>query len=102
MLLHQRDTDSAESGDHNQLLCISQSMYLTVCSGSQELEKRYEMALELLGERNELVDKLEDDIREMKEIFHNQLSLMADQLSMAQQSARPEPQDVSALVPYQA
>ncbi len=49
------------------------------------------MALELLGERNELVDKLEDDIREMKEIFHNQLSLMADQLSMTQQSARPEP-----------
>ena len=41
------------------------------------------MALELLGERNEHVDKLEDDIREMKDIFHSQLSLMADQLSMA-------------------
>ena len=51
----------------------------------QELQKRYEMALELLGERNEYVDKLEDDIREMKSIFHTQLSLMADQLSMAKQ-----------------
>ena len=49
----------------------------------QDLEKRYEMALELLGERNEHADKLEDDIREMKDIFHSQLSLMADQLSMA-------------------
>jgi len=77
-------------------------MYSTVCYGSQDLEKRYEMALELLGERNELVDKLEDDIREMKEIFHNQLSLMADQLSMTQQSARPEPINISAHVPYQA
>ena len=53
----------------------------------QEARARYEMALELLGERNEHVDKLEDDIREMKDIFHAQLSLMADQLSQAQQSA---------------
>ena len=57
----------------------------------QELEKRYEMALELLGERNEHVDKLEDDIREMKEIFHSQLSLMADQLSMAMSSEQQKP-----------
>ena len=42
------------------------------------------MALELLGERNERVDQLEDDILEMKGIFHAQLELMADQLSMAQ------------------
>ena len=54
-------------------------------SAKQELQKRYEMALELLGERNEHVDKLEDDIREMKGIFHNQLSLMADQLTGAKQ-----------------
>ena len=55
-------------------------------SAKQELQKRYEMALELLGERNEHVDKLEDDIREMKDIFHNQLSLMADQLTRAKQA----------------
>ena len=53
----------------------------------QELEKRYEMALELLGERNEHADKLEEDIREMKHIFRSQLSLMADQLSTAKQAA---------------
>jgi hypothetical protein len=52
----------------------------------QELQKRYEVALELLGERNELVDKLEDDVRDMKDIFHNQLSLMADQLTRAKQA----------------
>ena len=48
------------------------------------------MALELLGERNEYVDKLEDDIREMKSIFHSQLSLMADQLLMAKQGGGAE------------
>ncbi|EIE21880.1 hypothetical protein COCSUDRAFT_47970 [Coccomyxa subellipsoidea C-169] len=51
----------------------------------KEARARYDMALELLGERNEHVDKLEDDIREMKDIFHTQLSLMADQLTRAQQ-----------------
>lgn len=55
----------------------------------QVMEKRYEMALELLGERNEYVDKLEDDIREMKSIFHSQLSLMAEQLATATQAAGP-------------
>jgi hypothetical protein len=37
----------------------------------------------LLGERNEYVDKLEDDISDMKSIFHSQLSLIADQLASA-------------------
>ena len=50
----------------------------------QDWEAKYDMALELLGERNERVDQLEDDILEMKSIFHAQLGLMADQLSMAQ------------------
>ncbi|BDA46997.1 probable TATA element modulatory factor [Coccomyxa sp. Obi] len=53
----------------------------------KECQARYDMALELLGERNEHVDKLEDDIREMKEIFHGQLSLMADQLTQARNAA---------------
>ena len=66
-------------------------------ASDQELEKRYEMALELLGERNEYVDKLEDDIREMKSIFHSQLSLMADQLFTAKQSGSAEGQEASAI-----
>ena len=39
------------------------------------------MALELLGERNERIDQLEDDIRDMKHIFHSQLSSLVDQLA---------------------
>ncbi|KAK9807806.1 hypothetical protein WJX72_009986 [[Myrmecia] bisecta] len=39
------------------------------------------MALELLGERNERVEQLEEDIRDMKAIFHEQLSFMTDQLN---------------------
>lgn len=50
----------------------------------QDLTARYDVALELLGERNELIDKLEEDIADMKSIFHSQLSLMADQLAAAQ------------------
>ena len=46
----------------------------------QDQCQRYETALELLGERNERVDQLEEDIAEMKQIFHDQLSMMADQL----------------------
>ena len=47
----------------------------------QELQHRYELALELLGERNERVDALEDDVREMKHIFHSQLSSLVDELN---------------------
>lgn len=47
----------------------------------QELHERFDMALELLGERNELVESLEMDILEMKEIFHAQLQEAVDQLS---------------------
>ena len=68
-----------------------QRLPLTDHLAAQELEKRYEMALELLGERNEHVDKLEDDIREMKDIFHSQLSLMADQLSLAKGAEQLKP-----------
>lgn len=49
----------------------------------QELGQRYDTALELLGERNERVDQLEEDIAEMKQIFHGQISMMADQLKKA-------------------
>ena len=51
---------------------------------SQDQEGRYEMALELLGERNERIDQLEDDIRDMKHIFHVQLEGLVEQLAHAQ------------------
>ena len=54
----------------------------TVCLADlQEHQQRYDTALELLGERNEQVDQLEEDIAEMKQIFHEQISVMADQLN---------------------
>ena len=57
-----------------------------VCLLLQEQQEKYDTALELLGERNERVDQLEDDIAEMKRIFHEQISLMADQLNRQQQT----------------
>lgn len=48
----------------------------------QDLQHRYTMALELLGERNERVEQLEEDINEMKQIFHTQLDLMSQQLNV--------------------
>ena len=52
----------------------------------QEQGQRYDTALELLGERNERVDQLEEDVTEMKQIFHEQISMMADQLNQASQT----------------
>lgn len=45
-----------------------------------ETKKRLDVALEVLGERNERVEMLEEDIKDMKEIFHQQLAVAADQL----------------------
>lgn len=52
----------------------------------QDLGERYDTVLELLGERNENVDQLEEDIADMKQIFHQQISMMADQLMKANQT----------------
>jgi chromosome segregation ATPase len=49
----------------------------------QELERRVDVALELLGERNERIEQLEDDIAEMKGIFREQLEECAQQLAAA-------------------
>lgn len=47
----------------------------------RELEAQQGMALELLGERNERVECLEEDVEEMKRIFRQQLDLVAMQLA---------------------
>ncbi|GAX84327.1 hypothetical protein CEUSTIGMA_g11749.t1 [Chlamydomonas eustigma] len=49
----------------------------------EHMSKRVDVALELLGERNERVEQLEGDIAEMKKIFHHQLELVVDQLATA-------------------
>lgn len=53
----------------------------------QEGKRRLQICLELLGERNERIEQLEDDIAEMKIIFRSQLSLAADQLDVMQRGA---------------
>jgi hypothetical protein len=45
--------------------------------------KKLDVALEVLGEKKERVEALEEDIRDMKAIFHEQISLAADQLADA-------------------
>lgn len=52
------------------------------------LTKRYDTAVVLIGEGEERIEQLEDDIREMKAIFHEQISIMADQLQLATQAER--------------
>ena len=48
-----------------------------------DLTRRCDTAMVLVGEGEERVEQLEDDIREMKKIFHDQISTMADQLQQA-------------------
>ena len=52
----------------------------------QEGKRRLQICLELIGERNEHSDHLEDDIAEMKMIFKSQISLAADQLALMRQA----------------
>ena len=51
----------------------------------QEVKQRQQICLELLGERNEHIEELEDDVAEMKIIFRTQMSLAADQLTTMRQ-----------------
>lgn len=52
----------------------------------QEGKRRLQICLELIGERNERIDHLEDDIAEMKMIFRSQICLAADQLDAFRQN----------------
>ena len=58
----------------------------------QEAKRRLEICLELVGERNERIEQLEDDIGEMKGIFRSQLSLAADQLIALHQASQRQQQ----------
>ena len=48
-----------------------------------ETTRKLDVALECIGERNERIESLEEDIRDMKTIFHEQLQEAADQLAAA-------------------
>ena len=65
----------------NRSLCSEIKTFL------QEVKQRQQICLELLGERNEHIEELEDDVADMKIIFRSQISLAADQLiTMRQQN----------------
>ncbi|GFH06581.1 TMF_TATA_bd domain-containing protein, partial [Haematococcus lacustris] len=72
-------------------------------AGARQLQKalaqvqtRCDVALELLGERNERIEQLEDDIADMRSIFHSQLELVVDQLNRAQQQPAAVMQQAAA------
>ena len=60
---------------------VEECVKLQVAVG--DLTRRCDTAMVLVGEGEERVEQLEDDIREMKKIFHDQISTMADQLQQA-------------------
>lgn len=51
------------------------------------IQGKLNICLEILGERNEKIEQLQDDIRDMKRIFHEQLNLCVDQLTAARREA---------------
>ena len=53
----------------------------------QDLSGKLTVAMVLLGERNERIEELEDDVREVKDLFRNQVVVMADQINEAKGEA---------------
>ena len=53
----------------------------------QDLSGKLTVAMVLLGERNERIEELEDDVREVKGLFKDQVVVMVDQINEAQQQA---------------
>jgi hypothetical protein len=47
----------------------------------RDLEKRYNVVLELLGEKTERISELEADISEMKQVFKEQLEAALSKIS---------------------
>ena len=53
----------------------------------QDLSGKLTVAMVLLGERNERIEELEDDVREVKGLFRDQVVVMADQINEAKSEA---------------
>lgn len=52
-----------------------------------ELQRQMDLAMEAIGERSARVQELEEDIVDMKEIFHRQLEEAVGQLTAARAAA---------------
>ena len=93
MLQHQlRLAESARDASNEQLVIALESAEKSrvAAQHAASLEnqlalvtKKLDVALEVLGEKNERVEALEEDIKDMKAIFHEQLAVAADQLAAA-------------------
>ena len=53
----------------------------------QDLSGKLTVAMVLLGERNERIEELEEDVREVKGLFKNQVVVMVDQINEAKGEA---------------
>ena len=51
----------------------------------EDLKARYTAAVELLGERTEQLEELKADLQDMKDLYKEQISFLAEQLSQNQE-----------------
>lgn len=52
----------------------------------EDLQHRYRSCVELLGEKDEKLSELEADLRDIKEVYRDQISYLAEQLQVAKQA----------------
>lgn len=63
---------------------------LTLDVWKQALRQRHGQALEVIGACDEKIRTLEDDISDMKHIFHTQLSSLVDEVNSLRIGAQPK------------
>lgn len=68
---------------------IRTGIVLTSCLFGQALRGRHDQALEVIGACDEKIRTLEDDISDMKHIFHTQLSSLVDEVNSLRSRTQP-------------
>ena len=63
----------------------------------QDLSGKLTVAMVLLGERNERIEELEDDVREVKGLFKDQVVVMVEQINEGLESNSMLKQENEAL-----
>ena len=58
----------------------------------QDLSGKLTVAMVLLGERNERIEELEDDVREVKGLFKDQVVVMVDQINELKNELKSSPE----------
>ncbi|TPX51081.1 hypothetical protein SeLEV6574_g00511 [Synchytrium endobioticum] len=62
--------------NQNEELNLRLSQLVTIENERHEITNKYNEALDLLGEQTERIEELQQDIKEMKEVFHAQLNAL--------------------------